>query len=444
VQTADSKAVAGKFSCAACGRQFAWKPALAGKKAKCACGEPLLIPQSPPGPAAPVEDDAYDVAGAPPAPAPATRVATPVVAERSTAAPKWGAGGKVLVTVGAADDDGPDPREERRRRRAEAPLHRARDLYVPGALLIFAVVGILAWALSDAAPAGAAGAGITVGFVVAVKTAIMVGLALITAPALRVNFRDPRTPILKFAAVLLFADAALLWLDAAMRPADGAEPSASATARVLVVELLAAAVIVGVLSKFLFDLDAREVTLFAAPLGALSHVLGFMATLVVGAISVAYVEAAAEAEAYDEEADDAPAAVEPAAVEPGEAFDSETGEPSEELVEQPIELKETAEDRLIARRVRTGPVAREAREWVNELTTDDPIRTGLVDAFYRAGARKVYFDLSTGVPRPTKMYVELSRWPSERAACLAAYRTHVSPQVPQDVGQRYLVVEIKK
>jgi hypothetical protein len=356
----------------------------------------------------------------------------------------------VLVTVGAAEDDGPDPREERRRRRAEAPLHPARDLYVPGALLAVALAGIVAWALSDAAPAGAAGAGITVGVVVVVKTAIMVGLALITAPALRVNFRDPRTPILKFAAVLLFADAALLWLDAAMRPADGAEPSASATARVLVIELLAAAVVVGVLSKFLFDLDAREVTFFAAPLGALSHVLGFMAALVVGAIAVAYVEAAAEAEEYEEELeDDPPAAVEPAAaaptaVEPGEVFDAEAYEPPEELIEQPIEFRETAEDRVIARRVRTGPVAREAREWVNEQTTDDPIRTNLVDTFYRAGAKKVYFDLSTGPTHPAKMYVELSRWPSERAACLAAYRTNVSPQVPQDVGQRYLVIEIKK
>ena len=34
----------GKFSCAACGKQYTWKPQLAGKKAKCACGSSLVVP----------------------------------------------------------------------------------------------------------------------------------------------------------------------------------------------------------------------------------------------------------------------------------------------------------------------------------------------------------------------------------------------------------------
>src|SRR5688500_3785632 len=33
------------FSCAACGKQFRWKPELAGKTLKCKCGSPLKVPK---------------------------------------------------------------------------------------------------------------------------------------------------------------------------------------------------------------------------------------------------------------------------------------------------------------------------------------------------------------------------------------------------------------
>lgn len=32
------------FSCAACGKQYRWKPELAGKRVKCKCGEPIAVP----------------------------------------------------------------------------------------------------------------------------------------------------------------------------------------------------------------------------------------------------------------------------------------------------------------------------------------------------------------------------------------------------------------
>src|SRR5947199_8749342 len=35
------------FSCDSCGKQYAWKPELAGKKAKCKCGAVLSIPAQP-------------------------------------------------------------------------------------------------------------------------------------------------------------------------------------------------------------------------------------------------------------------------------------------------------------------------------------------------------------------------------------------------------------
>jgi hypothetical protein len=46
--------VASKFSCGSCGKSYAWKPEIAGKRVKCKCGQPLLIPKTDPaGGAAP-------------------------------------------------------------------------------------------------------------------------------------------------------------------------------------------------------------------------------------------------------------------------------------------------------------------------------------------------------------------------------------------------------
>src|SRR5688500_1395974 len=55
-----------KFACGQCGRQFAWKPQLAGKLAKCKCGAVVKVPAAPPTGDEPDFDaaprDEYDVA----------------------------------------------------------------------------------------------------------------------------------------------------------------------------------------------------------------------------------------------------------------------------------------------------------------------------------------------------------------------------------------------
>jgi hypothetical protein len=76
-----------KFTCASCGKEFRWKPEIAGRKAKCKCGQTLTVPATPPAPkvAAPApnivapspepnpldwsDEPAADYAAAPPAPA---------------------------------------------------------------------------------------------------------------------------------------------------------------------------------------------------------------------------------------------------------------------------------------------------------------------------------------------------------------------------------------
>jgi hypothetical protein len=39
---------AGQFTCDSCGKTYAWKPQLAGKRVKCKCGSPLTVPRSDP------------------------------------------------------------------------------------------------------------------------------------------------------------------------------------------------------------------------------------------------------------------------------------------------------------------------------------------------------------------------------------------------------------
>ncbi len=76
-----------KFNCPSCGKQYTWKPQLAGKSARCTCGRVMIVPDRPPDEDAEL-DRLYDLADAPaqplrpaprpaPAPAPAPTTATP-------------------------------------------------------------------------------------------------------------------------------------------------------------------------------------------------------------------------------------------------------------------------------------------------------------------------------------------------------------------------------
>jgi hypothetical protein len=44
-----------RFSCSQCGRSFRWKPAIAGKKARCVCGAVAKVPITPPTAAKPTK-----------------------------------------------------------------------------------------------------------------------------------------------------------------------------------------------------------------------------------------------------------------------------------------------------------------------------------------------------------------------------------------------------
>ena len=66
------------FSCTSCGKQYRWKPELAGKAVKCKCGSPIRVPKQPGGAAAaPAARAAHAPPPPPPPPPPPTPKAKP-------------------------------------------------------------------------------------------------------------------------------------------------------------------------------------------------------------------------------------------------------------------------------------------------------------------------------------------------------------------------------
>lgn len=238
------------FSCGQCGKSYPWKASIAGKKAKCACGQVLTVPQSPP-----MQDDGglYDIGEPAPAPAPA---AHPMPAVRRPLA----------YAV-----------EEKSHFSSDSLVHPARDIYVPIGLLITGFLAMFAWALVDVQLPMRAMAiiALAAGVATTIKTAILIGIALIAAPMMGISFGTLRTAILKFAAIIIVTDAAMLWLDVMMQ-AVGAMPAYGPGVRGTgLVKVMSAAVIITLLTRYLFDMDWDETAEIAVPMAVLSRLIGF-------------------------------------------------------------------------------------------------------------------------------------------------------------------------
>lgn len=264
----DTKVVDGKFSCGKCRKQYKWKSELAGKRAKCACGSAIVVPaaEAPPEAPPPDFDNLYDFAeptDAPPAP-PVTAPAPPPAAAASRAIPYRSA-----PTA---------PKPDRSPYEASPFI----DLYLPVALLGIGFAAMMAWAV-DIVGAGAAGAVAVAVFTVVstlIKTAILIGLSMIIAPWAGILFRGVGKGALKLAAILVFTDAADLWLDYIMR-ATGAVRPHFISIRAIFASLALAAVLISFLSRILFQTDAEETKTFALPLAILSQFIGFVLKLIV-------------------------------------------------------------------------------------------------------------------------------------------------------------------
>lgn len=265
-----ARVVDGKFACDSCGRRYTWKAALAGKKAKCACGVVMVVPEAEESAAAqPSDADMYDVAEAPAVAAPR---AVPVV---SRAAPVERA-----PQGGVALEYGKSPEE---RLAFDELVHPPRDLYVPLGLLIAGFVAIFASVMRQVGlgVGQLAAVSFITGGVTLIKTVIVILLALVIAPRFGISFGTFWTAVLKFAAILVFTDGAILWLIEFMRHTGAISASGRMARGTITVGLIFSAAIMSFLMHYLFDMEREETAWVALPMAILSKVIDFVLIILI-------------------------------------------------------------------------------------------------------------------------------------------------------------------
>lgn len=199
------------FSCAGCGRTYAWKEQLAGKRVKCKCGQVIVVPagspeapQEPPPPEQPSEEDLYALAGG--AGAAAKAPSAPVMA--TAVAPVAGA----AIPLGY--QRGPTAREIERSS-SRVLIDPRRDYQVPIALLaIGAILYTSYYAIHyGLSPLGIMSISIGLAVMTVFEMAALIGFAFFIAKPLGVSFGGVGTAMLKLAAIAVFCDGLTTWVD---------------------------------------------------------------------------------------------------------------------------------------------------------------------------------------------------------------------------------------
>jgi hypothetical protein len=230
------------ISCGACQRQFSWKPELAGKRVKCKCGEKISVPAPVAGK---VSASTPTVRKSIPAPVKKPKVAPPSDpadldgllalaedADRAAAAlpievmefppepvvellPKSKAA-KKNSNIPLGYQRGPSAREKSRAAEAAAALvDPVRDLYAPLAILGIGLALYIGYFIFKYHLGSGAIMPVGIGVVIltVIKAALLIGFALVAAGPLGVSFGEFKSAILKLAAIAVFTDGAIAWVD---------------------------------------------------------------------------------------------------------------------------------------------------------------------------------------------------------------------------------------
>lgn len=409
------------FVCPTCQRRFKWQSSIAGHSAKCSCGATLRVPQAPH--ADTPELDSYDLAlsAGPPAqaprPIPAIAIARPV------------------QTL-----DYQDSAEERKARRfAAAMTDPTRDLYLPIALYVAGFLLLLAWLVFNkhSSALGIAFVSLAVAVLVIIKTGVLTGLAFLIAPRFDVGFGTLRSAVLKFAAIVIFVDAAGQWLLVFMRSAGAVSGKGGGG----LIELLFTAALILCALHYLFDIDGQEarwivrfmiLALFLVDVGALVALRAATTTLQASRRPPTPVAAVSSAN---------PAS--PATPTPPPAA--------------PAPVLTDAERQVADRISRHSPTLVDGREWTRNMRYASTQRatSKLIEDLYAAGAPNVYVDMAVAITAPQtgpravslkhKLYAELPADPAQRAACIAAAANYLAqkglPPPPQTNNTKFLILD---
>jgi len=402
----------GTFSCAACGRKFKWKLAIAGKRLRCPCGEELNVP---------IAEEPGLVAVA----------VAPSRGRRIVAQPK-------TVAYGTSN------RSKEEARFAFMNLTDPwRDLYVPVAIYLIGFMAALLWigAESHAGTTGLIAMSLGAGALTLIKTAVLICLALLLAPPMGISFGLFWPAILKFAAIIILTDAALLWLDAGLKSIGGISASGRAPYQIIFVRLGLAAALISCCSYYLFNMDVDEVAIFAIPMAIVSWLIGFVLALIL----LPSFRASVTPTPWSPAKSPVPAV---ARVSP---IPFPTSAPTG-IFQLPPGQRSALVERTIAQRIsKDGPDLHEGRQW--EQTAMADASTGqLIEKLYAAGAVKVYVDVpavhgSARMPRLFRIYVDQPSTDAGKAACqqaAIAYQRTSGPW-PSSAGfsaGRFLIIDV--
>jgi hypothetical protein len=401
--------IAQKFSCSACGRQFAWKKELAGKKAKCKCGAMVEIPMemTPPEPA---EDALYDLADlaadaekqvsklpptvidAPPPPTAAKKT------KKSTAAP----------VIATPTDDEYD---------SSIFLDKNRDLYVPIVMLSIGTLLHVLYYLVRYNVTIAAVVPLVAGVLImaAIESVVLIGIAFVVAGPLGLGFGDPRTAIGKFMAIVMLADGVTQWVNGLMmKLTGGVNPGMFGFSAGLVATI--AVCFAGYC--YLFSLDPSEAKIAMIVLSFCKWIVAFFVVFLVLPMALGW------------------AGVQRANVDMP-SFGRSQQQPVNPMVDEVEEEK--ARGLLI-----------EARQYAKQIHQD--VEIPHINEWYAAGAPNVWYEVSRDInwhATAHQLVIELPKDPAARAKCYDIAKKWYSDfqmgfmiDVLHDKGDPYLMVAL--
>jgi len=311
------------FACEACGKIFNWKATLAGKKAKCACGTIMTVPEAP-------------LVAAKPKKPKSLKPATP--SAQVPESPKYGY----------------IPDRPKLRPVEELPIDKlvdkVRDLYVPTALVVISLILIGLWALvaRGIVPQMSMLEMVAACVSTFIKTIILVAVCVaITSRNGEVSLGMFWTAVLKFSSIILLNDAMLTWFEAWQIHRGAIEIRHGVMyidVWLLVWEMFMATFLIAILLWYLFDIEKEQMFWIASPIAFGSVAVGLGLRFAIGWGVGAYQAATAPTPAAT-----APPPAPPAVVAPAPA----------------VPVKETPRDKVIRMRIEeNSPLVKEGAEYM--------------------------------------------------------------------------------
>lgn len=409
-----------KFSCGACNRKYTWKPELAGKRVKCACGHVMTVSEEPPEIPAPEPDALFDLAPDP-APAPVKKAPKVPLApirrsepEREHVSAPPMAASAAAATAPLGYQRGPSAREAARVS-DDVALDMKRDIHAPVALLVLGFllyVGFYAFRFDlDGGEVAVTAFGL--GIMTAIKAGLMIGFAFVVAGPLGVSFGGVGTAVLKLAAIAVFCDGITTWVDYFIGQFSGG----FGTGGIAGYGLMSFPIALGiywVLLIYLFSMDSGDSWMVVMLLAVFDQIVKTILMVVILATILSWGGVS------------------------GGAVAALGGAPANPMREEIKVLKQRNQ-------------IMEAREFIGGGRQE--FMLGFVNDWYANGCTNVYFTVSrdiNGRPSAQGVLVELPEDPAKRAKCYQIYKAYleriqyeVDEEDLEDIGEAFLEVPVR-